>query len=822
MANTYAITIAGAAKAIQVGWSITESVNGRSTLDCDVLSARSTYRPAIGAEVIVTENGTRIFGGYINTPNEAGFSTGITTHVSAVDYNVLADRRFVQDGGFPVGYTLKQALTSLVGYLTDYGVTLHASQVNGPTLPLLVYDVRSITSILDELSVITGYTWKIDYDKKLRMTDVGELTAPFTLTTASHAAEGGDVTVVKEREGYANRVIVKAGTGTSEVTDTFTGNGTATTFPLTYRLYANRGYITNGAANEPIGVTTPPYWLYATSTNQIVRSSAPANLSAISITYIASFPYVATADAGAAPADLVERVYIAPDVFSAIVAQALAAGYLARALDVSKTVQYSTRRLGLHAGQTQTITIPERELSGTFLITDVVTNNPSGGIVTHTVTATGGSEYHGSFRDTLRQLGSGSASSTVSGTLQMGGAATASGAGTIGRLARWVTAGTIGDALLSDDATSRILFQAASPNFHFYDTGGIADKRRMAFSMANSAVQLRAYTDNAAVSTLQWEALRLAAGDCQFTVSGTAIVDALTVGGYLTVGLSARFGDVPQPDYPGIALDGATLPPTVTANTLYNQSGVLMWAGGAIASIGTGTAGKLAKFTSTSALGNSIATESGTTITVAGTVAATTFSGSGASLTSLPAGQLTGTIPAATLTGRSLADLGTRSASDLSSGNLPWAQLSTGSGTWTATPTITGIATFSSAVVASANIGTVDYVSQTTGWRITAAGAADVRSLYTDEMTAKSFVADLEQALAGGQIITKSVAVLAASFTAPAASGVTSLVVEDLPSAPNMAVFVSGDTVVLRTFARSGGALTVSECVGVVTAYVDN
>lgn len=118
-------------------------------------------------------------------------------------------------------------------------------------------------------------------------------------------------------------------------------------------------------------------------------------------------------------------------------------------------------------------------------------------------------------------------------------------------------------------------------------------------------------------------------------------------------------------------------------------------------------------------------------------------------------------------------------------------------------------------------IGTDNYVSQATGWRVNYAGGADFRYLFADEMHVKSFVADLEQALAGGQIITKSVAVLAVNFTVPAAAAAATLRVRDLPSAANMAVFQSGDIVRLRNFSRASGALTVTDCWGVVTLYAD-
>lgn len=105
-----------------------------------------------------------------------------------------------------------------------------------------------------------------------------------------------------------------------------------------------------------------------------------------------------------------------------------------------------------------------------------------------------------------------------------------------------------------------------------------------------------------------------------------------------------------------------------------------------------------------------------------------------------------------------------------------------------------------------------NYASQTTGMRITNDGQGDFRYLFTDELHAKSFIADLEQALAGGQIISKSVAMIATTFTAPAAGGTATLNVRDLPSAPNMAVFVSGDYVRLRTFSRSAGSLSITDC----------
>jgi hypothetical protein len=117
---------------------------------------------------------------------------------------------------------------------------------------------------------------------------------------------------------------------------------------------------------------------------------------------------------------------------------------------------------------------------------------------------------------------------------------------------------------------------------------------------------------------------------------------------------------------------------------------------------------------------------------------------------------------------------------------------------------------------ASNNLRTFNYASQVTGWALDYNGSLDARYIYTDEMHAKAFIADLEQALAGGQIISKSVAVLAQDFTCPAASAADWLYVESLPSATGMDVFEAGDMIRLRVFSRAAGSLTIADCWGTV------
>lgn len=120
------------------------------------------------------------------------------------------------------------------------------------------------------------------------------------------------------------------------------------------------------------------------------------------------------------------------------------------------------------------------------------------------------------------------------------------------------------------------------------------------------------------------------------------------------------------------------------------------------------------------------------------------------------------------------------------------------------------------------SIRTDNYVSQLTGMHFTYTGEIDARYMYTDQLHAKAFIADLEQALAGLQIITKSVTILDQEFTAPFPGQALPITVKDLPSAHGMDVFVSGDTINVRHFNRHDGQLDIADCWGVVTSRIPN
>ncbi len=241
---TYIISIGGVEKKVQENLSLNAPANGRATLSVDVISEDGSYRPAMDAEVVLRETrdgifdpaifdddifddleDVTVFGGTIDDILETGAGgqpiVAINSRCSITDFNGYADQRYVAET-IPAG-TLKAALTVLVTYLTDYGVTLDAAQVDGPALPELVYDYRKLSEVLGELVTLTSgaYVWEISPTKVLSMYLIGSRAAPFSIEDGDHRSIR-DFTVHRSRVAssrvYANRVIVRGGSPEVPVT----------------------------------------------------------------------------------------------------------------------------------------------------------------------------------------------------------------------------------------------------------------------------------------------------------------------------------------------------------------------------------------------------------------------------------------------------------------------------------------------------------------------------------------------------------------------------------------------------------------------------
>ncbi len=431
-------------------FEVRETVGGVSTLSCDIVSvgASPLARYGVFSDVVVVEDGVTIFAGTVTQARERGVggpvidSDGnpqIVTTITVEDHSRIADRDTATET-VAAGTLLKAFLTTLVtNHLGTFGVSLDGSQANGPALPDISFDTSRASEVLQALSDSTGYLWRIDYDKKLRMWLAGDLAAPFNINQSDVPAKwGGDVEVETILgDTYANRVVV-IGDPINVIghTETFTGDGSTYIFPLEYTLTAMRyQVIVNGAVElltfQGIGFDLAVHWLYYASDNTIRRTISgiidpPDPGATISITFDGTFSATATAeDAGEIAAHgLYEHVEHRSDITSTASAQDIADALLAQLLvSGQQSITYTTRVAAstLRAGQLQTVTAPARDISGDYIISDMrvyVETNPmsADGWVTRQVTAKQQQVISGKWQNTYHdwlKVGSGGSATQV-------------------------------------------------------------------------------------------------------------------------------------------------------------------------------------------------------------------------------------------------------------------------------------------------------------------------------------------------------------------------------------------------------------------------
>lgn len=385
------------------GFEIRETEGGISTLVCDIDSSGSpVQRFFTHQEIIVQEDGVRIFAGTITQTRERGFggpnlyeptipdAPEIVTGITAEDFTSYADRVFVTES-VAEGTLLKTFLTTLVtNYLSVLGVTLHTSQVNGPALPAMEFVRERGSSVLQKLAEVTGFLNRIDYDEALRMWAPGELQAPFDIDEDDDPARwSGDVEVENILgDEFANQVTVIVGPLVEQnrvesfdgdgVTDTFTLTYTPTRLPQVIHIFQLDGVTPAGgetfSTQPPI---SPVQWEYDATTNQIIRVIGATEDDKI---YRLTFDGVLTLEGFAEDAASVAAIGPYPvqiqrdDILTQEGADDAAAALLAQLLEAGEQkAVYDTRFTAptLRAGQEQAITSPLRTLSGNYIITNL-------------------------------------------------------------------------------------------------------------------------------------------------------------------------------------------------------------------------------------------------------------------------------------------------------------------------------------------------------------------------------------------------------------------------------------------------------------------
>ncbi|MCL4848748.1 MAG: hypothetical protein KJ066_19540 [Acidobacteria bacterium] len=358
-----------------------------------LIDLTATKRPAVLNEVLWSDDSTPLWRGAIqsleetNTGFDDGEKGGRGWILKAADLEEIPRREPVNTT-YPEGQTLKQVVTDLATLLGGYDITVDTGMADGPTLPALSFAFISLAEAFEQLAVLSGWTFTIGPDRVLRGAIPGSAAFPHTITSDHVDLE--TVRRIDQRGAYQNLVHLLYGPEGEwrDQTEVFAGDGSTRNWTLAYVGGAMPGTVTillNGDPDDlvikPLGVYGDgTAWQYRASDHTLHQAETELVLGAtdlVQITYSVPYPqHVVAADWDEVA--LVGRygmpVESAPTITDRTTAAAYAVGLVRRRVKArSPRARLTVWSLGWARGQTGPIDIPERGLSGTWLIERVRT-----------------------------------------------------------------------------------------------------------------------------------------------------------------------------------------------------------------------------------------------------------------------------------------------------------------------------------------------------------------------------------------------------------------------------------------------------------------
>jgi hypothetical protein len=408
---------------------IEDTINERSMARLQIVDTSMTLELQDGQQIqIYDDYSTLIFAGFLLYPKKHVPVTKNAWYydLEATDNHQIADRWLVAKTY--INTVVSDIVSDLyTSYLQQDGITIGNIATTAVTLDKASFPrVGTVTDALNELCDITGFNWYIDYDKKFYFIPRSFFLAPFNITTTSSI---NNVQVRQDRSQYRNRQYIRGGQiQTDEIAlekPTPNPDGVSrvfiTRFPISDkpRIFINSVEIT--ATDIGInGVDKNKKYYYDVGKNTIVQDATQTVLSSsdvIQVTYkgLISLAVVSEdplAIAGRASLEGNTGVYERIDVDTSIVSRgeaiSIANGKLTKYTKVARQITYDTYTAGLAAGQLQTITLPEYNISSTdFLIDKVQISELDGaGRLVYTVHAIDGDPLGGwqkFYNDLLKQ-----------------------------------------------------------------------------------------------------------------------------------------------------------------------------------------------------------------------------------------------------------------------------------------------------------------------------------------------------------------------------------------------------------------------------------
>lgn len=211
-----------------------------------------TFVPQLGDEVVVTRDGTTIFGGIIVRITENVRATKILEYtVECNDYSQYLKRQLVTERY--EGQTVQQIIDALVTDYTTEGFT--TTNVTGAlTIESISFNRLNVADCLQKLADAISYVWYVDYDKDIHfMPKNTEEGAAITDTSQNYIYDS--LEIVEDLTQVRNVVLVQGGERVSDTqrTEEFDGDGVRDIFRLANK-FSSLPTVSVGGVGQTVGV----------------------------------------------------------------------------------------------------------------------------------------------------------------------------------------------------------------------------------------------------------------------------------------------------------------------------------------------------------------------------------------------------------------------------------------------------------------------------------------------------------------------------------------------------------------------------------------
>jgi hypothetical protein len=365
--------------------TIIDRINSRSMASIKLVDKNGNYHPSPGQPVEIYDNANGlIFGGMIETPEEENplFTNLLNLPVSCVDNQALADRHLIAESydNTLCGDIVRDMLTKKLSQDGVIAGVIH----DGPTVSRAVFPYLSVSSALDELAELAGYSWWITHDKKLNFVARETFKSPWDITDTSPIR---NLTVKKDKSQYRNRQYIRAGQDITDIqTERFKGDGEQQTYTIGFKLAKVPTLKVNGVIQTVgiRGVDDGKQWYWNKNEKEITqdRTGTPLTSSdTLEIEYYGYFPILVVADDTTSinerksvegGSGIYESIEEQASIDSADAALDIARGKLRKFARINRSITFETDKTGLQAGQIITVDLPIHNVSNAEFLIEAV------------------------------------------------------------------------------------------------------------------------------------------------------------------------------------------------------------------------------------------------------------------------------------------------------------------------------------------------------------------------------------------------------------------------------------------------------------------